>query len=464
VLDVVDIRGCRFRAVDEESSGSTQTNVLKEEFYRTCVVICGKTPLWWVCHGSKNSLSYSDAANELVQNPLWDDNLIDLGNLEKVEEHEYFGAALWQINKALDRPLKSIIKMLMLKMQLDASDEELVCHKFRQHIMIKKFDSMIPDPSLFSMIFIMNYYEGKSSPDTLKFIKECFYLRCGIKSCSRKYDSIRELANVFFKKIDIDKVERERLDRFSNWDLESQIRFGRQIFMVLIDIYRDISKSRSGVTTRIDKEDLTIIGRKIQIFYEVKQHKVSLLPRPMEKLNIPGITIHLDESRWNVYAGNIRGGHLVSHADILYVITFIVKNDLYDPVRMHMLPNRSSVSLPEVQNLSAKIRDFLYNDTAISRNDYLKNEVITRILVVVSFEEEPWEKNSSNIGLIYKTSWGDVYVRRFNTERRLREFVLKSGIRGREGHIDYYLQKKCINFSIIMTNVKRMIQGAPSEE
>jgi adenylate cyclase class 1 len=56
VLDIDDIVNCRFGTVDDQSSGSTQTHVLKEEFYRTCVVICGKLPLWWVCYDPKKEL------------------------------------------------------------------------------------------------------------------------------------------------------------------------------------------------------------------------------------------------------------------------------------------------------------------------------------------------------------------------------------------------------------------------
>ena len=49
ISDVHEIRMNRFGRVDAESSGSAQQNTLKEEFYRTCISICGKIPLWWLC-------------------------------------------------------------------------------------------------------------------------------------------------------------------------------------------------------------------------------------------------------------------------------------------------------------------------------------------------------------------------------------------------------------------------------
>lgn len=459
VSDIGDIRDCRFGSVDEESSGSTQTHVLKEEFYRTCVLICGKIPLWWVCYDSKVLLSYDRVLAEISKNPLADNDFLDMGNLESVEEDEYFGAALWQLNKSLDRPLKSIIKMLMLKMQLDASSEELVCHKFRQHIMIKNPDNMIPDPSVFSMFFIMNYYGGKSDPDTITFIKECYYLRCGIKPHSKKDHLKKRLTSLFFSQFDIAKDVRENLDRFSNWDLEAQIIFGKGIYKLLLQIYRDISMSHSGVSSRINKEDLTVIGRKIQVVYESKEYKIAVLPKSTDSLNISSLAMHIQSGKWQVSSGNITSGHLVSDIDILYITTFIVKNEMFQAGRIHMVPNKSSVSLPEIENLAIKIRDFIHQNHSIVRSDYLKKARITKLLVVISFEEEPWEKVPSNIGLIYKNSWGEVFVRRFNTERRLKDFLDQNDCREGQVLVDYYLQRKCINYTVLLNQVKKMIEG-----
>ncbi len=45
ISDIEDIRNCQFGQVDEESCGTTQRNILKEEFYRTMIVDCRKNPV-----------------------------------------------------------------------------------------------------------------------------------------------------------------------------------------------------------------------------------------------------------------------------------------------------------------------------------------------------------------------------------------------------------------------------------
>lgn len=459
VSDIQEIRECRFGIADEESSGSSQAHVLMEEFYRTCVLICGKIPLWWVCYDSHVLLSYERVLSEIGKAQFIGDDFVDMGNLENVQEQEYFGAALWQLHKSLDRPLKSILKMLMLKMQLDAPKESLLCHKFRQHIMVKAKDKMIADPSVFSMFFVMSYYQGKHDAETIGFIKECFYLRCGIRQFSKNLRLKKYYRNIFFSKFEISKDLKAYLDQFSKWDLSAQIQFGDRLFKLLLVIYREISRSHAGISSQMDREDLTVIGRKIQTFYEERPHKVAILPRPTEQLNITGLVLQLDKEKWQVFPGNTSKGILVADPDILYVVAFSVKNELFETGRTQMVPNRSGVSLPEIENLALKIREFIFRDQSVTRMDYLKKAVITRILAVISFEEEPWEKSTSNVGMIYSNSWGEVFVRRFSREKLIKDFLGKMGITPGQIPVDYYLQKKCMNYHGILRQIKSVFEG-----
>jgi adenylate cyclase, class 1 len=60
ICDVTDIRNANFGGVDHESSGTTQKNTLKEEFYRTAITIAGKIPLWWLCFDKDQKIDYDD--------------------------------------------------------------------------------------------------------------------------------------------------------------------------------------------------------------------------------------------------------------------------------------------------------------------------------------------------------------------------------------------------------------------
>ncbi len=455
--DYKDIQNCRFGSVDEESSGSAQANVLKEEFYRTCMVISGKIPLWWVCYDSKAVISYEEALSVLDDTDYWEDDLVDFGDLENVVAEECFGAALWQIQKSLDSPLKSFIKMLLLKMQLEASNDKLICHNFRRHIMVKQTENAIPDPSVFSMLFLMNYIIGKGDVELVEFVKKCYYLRCQIKPYSKKYIIKKKLANKFFNQFELDKETREKLSRFSKWDLESQIGFGKQIFTLLLKSYRQIVASQAGAVSKMGQRDLTVVGRKIQVYYEAKEAKVVILPKSTSKLNISGLTFNLKNNTWYVFSGNDKAGRIVKAEDIVFVIAFVVRNKLFEAGRMHMLPNSSSISVTEIINLGIKIDEFfMQGGFSYVYHDFLKKSYITKILVVISFEEEPWEKTGNKIRIVYMNSWGEMFVEKITSFVKLKAILKSNRYIQDKVIIDYYLQKKCLNYTEILNGVKKI--------
>jgi adenylate cyclase, class 1 len=85
ICDLEDIRNCHFGQVDEESCGTTQKNILKEEFYRTMIVIAGRIPLWWICHDGEHPVAYGDVAKELSCDELESQDFVDLGDIEHIK-------------------------------------------------------------------------------------------------------------------------------------------------------------------------------------------------------------------------------------------------------------------------------------------------------------------------------------------------------------------------------------------
>ncbi|HPJ96909.1 MAG TPA: class I adenylate cyclase, partial [Syntrophales bacterium] len=156
ISDIHDIQKCNFGNVSDESCGSAQRNVLKEEFYRTAIVVCGKIPFWWVYFNPEEPQSYEQALQEYQHPNFGQDDCVDLGNLLAIEQSEYFGAALWQFNKALSHPLKSIIKMLLLVVQMELPKEALFSHRFRDLILSGGGNKSFVDPSMFTLDAVLS--------------------------------------------------------------------------------------------------------------------------------------------------------------------------------------------------------------------------------------------------------------------------------------------------------------------
>ncbi|MFZ5570793.1 MAG: class I adenylate cyclase [Thermodesulfobacteriota bacterium] len=458
LTDIEDIRHGRFGRVDMESAGSTQKNVLKEEFYRTCIVICGKLPLWWLTWDGARPVDYRAAATLVADRLQGHYDIIDFGDLDAIGKAEYLGAALWHLHKSLNNPIKSIIKMFLLKILLDAPEGVLICHQFRSQVLGRETGRHLLDPSIFAMGVIFNQYALAGETETLAFLKQCFYLRCRIKPYDRRHVLKKELIGALFSQFPLDLATRIRLGGYDGWPFNEQIKLGSRLFGLIMKTYREIMDAHAGIAGDIDQKDLKILGRKISASFQKKEHKVPVLPKPTGTLNLSGLTLRLTGGAWAVFSENDPSVPIVVSDDIVYNIAFIVWNHLFIPHRLFMEPNPSQVTLQEIINLGRKMTDFI-GRSMISENEfshYLNKELLTKLMVVVSFEQSPWEKNINDFRVVYKNNWGELFVRRFSSHHKLNAFLSSWG----ERHsIDttYYLQRNSSYYEKIIERTKNIL-------
>ncbi len=457
--DIADIRQCNFGNLDFESSGSAQRNVLKEEFYRTTILIEGKIPFWWVCYEADEYVDYDQALTQNAGSDFGERDFINMGNLEEVKKDEYFGAALWQFNKSLTHPLKSIIKMLQLKMFLEAPREDLLCHKFRQTVFAGKDKTAFPDPSLFTMNAVLDYYSQHASDEYFEFIKQCFYLRYDLKLLSKTQTLKEEMTAEIFKKYKIDRRDIYRLNEFESWQLREKVAFGELMFKFLIDIYKDIVRIRKGISGEIAPQDLTIIGRKLSSSLELKEHKVSVLHVPTENINLPAFTFSPAGKVWQVNSSDERSLPLITNGNIIFCIAYIVWNGIYDPAQTRMLPNQTAVTIQEIINLGKKIRDVFgsFDISGVYFGNFLQKETVSKMLIVVSFENQKTNIDIYDFCIIYKNNWEELFVRRFTSIEKMKTFMGNIGAISHNLETHYYIQRNNIYYEKIIDRVKNMV-------
>lgn len=465
LTDVEDIRKCNFGKLDLESSGSAQKNVLKEEFYRTSILIAGKIPFWWVCYDSGAEIDYEREYLQNTRGDLGEPDFIDMGNLEEVNQDEYFGSSIWQFNKSLTNPLKSIIKMLQLKMLLESPREELLCHKLRRQVLEETEKHDFPDPSVFAMEVVLDYYHENNEKEYLEFIKKCFYLRFELKLLSKKQTFREEMAGALFKKYKIDREEIYKLNDFESWRLNEQIVFGKYIYQFLIEIYNDIVRVQKGITGKIAPQDLTIIGRKLSSSLAAKDHKIPLLHIPTENIKLPALTFSVNGKAWKVYSSDDQTLPVIASEDIIFCLAYIVWNGIYDAGQTRMLPNHTPVTIQEIINLGKRIRDVFgrCNITGVHFGNFLQEEEISRILFILSLDASKANIDFSDIGVIYKNNWEEMFVRRFSSLENMKHFFAKSGMNTLHLETYYYIQRTNTYYEKIIERTKntitQMLQG-----
>ncbi len=460
ICDITDVKNCRFGDLDDESCGSTQQNVLKEEFYRTGMLICGRTPLWWLCHDPANKYSYDEIKNAIKGDGFWEYDLVDFGDLEKVDGSEYFGAALWQLHKSLSNPIKSILKINLLRILLEAPQARLLCHVFREQVMSCENINGFPDFSIFTTSALLEHYR-KTDKMTMRFLSECYYLQAEINPYDRRRKMKNTLAAAFLKAYPIPRKRQTFLRHSSMWDFREQIEHGHTLFGHLIRMYRELSASHNGSASESDRKDITILGRKISAHYMKKADKVPVIPVSAGKINISQPTFVLSHDVWHVFSGNNRVAPVVSSNNLIYAIAFIVWNDLFMENTVRMQPNASNITLQEIINLGRRLSNFIgvYKRLDLKLSDYLKKEHITRMLVVLGLEKTPWYEKKADYRVVYANCWGEIFAKSFDTAEKFEAFLTDAGKGSNRIETSYYVRRNTASFEKIIFRSKRLLLG-----
>ncbi len=459
LTDVEDIRKCNFGNIDFESSGSTQKNVLKEEFYRTSILICGKIPFWWIACDPAGPTDYKKDFAQNQKNDFGEADLIDLGDLHQVEQSEYYGAALWQLNKSLTHPLKSIIKMLTLKMFLESPQDELLCSKFRRVVLYPEDKKTLPDPGLFTMQQVLDYYASRASREHFEFIKKCFYLRYELKLMSKKQTQKEEMGGPIFNQYKIDRKEIYVLNDFDSWDLDRQTDFGGLMFEYVTDIYRDILRIQKGMRGTVAQDDMTIIGRKLASSMSVKNFKIPVLHLSSGNINLSVLNFIYSGDIWQVNSSQNPSAPVIANEDLVFCLTYLVWNGIFEPMRTRMQPNPTSITLQEIINMGKMTRDVFgtYDIAQVHFSKFLDEEIINKMLVIISFAEGAASMDIENISIIYKNNWEELFVRRFSSIEKMKAFFARAGKISSRVEMHYYIQRNNKYYEKIIDRTKNII-------
>ena len=458
ICDIDAVKEGRFGSVDAESSGSTQQNVLKEEFYRTFILISGKIPIWWLIFSKTVKFDYEDALSVIDLDSFWEYDLIDLGNLEKINSTEYFGAALWQFHKYLTSPLKSIIKMVLLKMLLEAPQEQLLCHQLREAVLTNGDDDLFPDHSLFTMSTVLDNYKGRKK-EMMSFIKMCFYLKCELNPQDRKQTLKGKLTRAFLNQYPFENGTIKSLQTFDSWKYDEQIDFGTRLYRFMLQLYREISADHESVSSESDKRDLTVLGRKISACFLKKQHKMPIIQKTTQGLNISSLTLSLNGDQWMTFPGDETTSALFSSENIIENISFIVWNGLFMESWIRMRPNPTSMTLKEIINLGKRVKDFFgtFRTHEVELPSYLEEEQIEKILVVIGFDKTPWDEQTGNYTVVYLNNWGELFTQQFDSKEKIEAFLRSSCKDKNDVLISKYLRRDPASFEKNIAIPKKIV-------
>ncbi len=295
VMAAERFRRGEMHALSDESSGSAQYHLLLEEFYRTGLLLAGKYPAWWLVPPDYDG-DYDDYLKQLHQTrEIHDYEYIDFGDLTLIPPGEFFGAALWQLNKAISSPYKSILKLLLIESYAaEYPNMILLCTHFKRAVYSGGLSLTKLDPYLMMHNRVEEYLKDKQEYDRVELLRRCFYFKINKKltQLSPRYlDSRHELMLSLVTEWGWDQATLKSLDNRSQWKIDKVIEERETLVHELTQSYQVLSDfaRKNTSETHINSEDINLLGRRLYTAFERKSGKIELVN--------PGISTDLTEAR-----------------------------------------------------------------------------------------------------------------------------------------------------------------------
>ncbi|MEW5724342.1 MAG: class I adenylate cyclase [Thermodesulfobacteriota bacterium] len=480
-LNMDNIRADDFGVVTHESSGTALGKLLKEEFYRTLTMVAGQSPLWWVMPPGVTDEDYARLA-EIVSrsNRLDGSKLTDMGNVRRIALGEFYGAAIWQINKTMGSPFKSILKMALLEEYIfNHGEKGLLCTELKQRLLANEEEVHLLDPYILMFERASAYLTQQERLDDLDLLRQSLYMKSGVKlalSDYRRTDLPRK------KQVMVDLVRQwgwnhkqvEKLNTFHNWTFKESQKFSDETNAFIVRTFKNVAaevRREKGVDLAISQRDLTVLGRKLYIFYQPRTNKVDSMRRVIEAPPaLEGLTLqpHLDRagrkiwaafrallSRETVLSGAGASVLLRTFPDLAHLLLWLVNNQLYDAGTTINLNSGTGTlethcTVPDIQSLLKGMGSFFqpYKHSEIDEEELLKKPNLVRMLLVINLEESDKCAQLATTGLCYQNNWGEVFYKAYRGSQEgikmARDFVRK--------HFKYDPLGALSNFRVFMPN------------
>ncbi len=443
--DIARVRRNIFDDDSEETlAGSSLGELLKEEFFRSSIVLCGKYPFWWVVPPDANDAVYEQWLAAAREAGL-DNSFIDLGNLYTVIREDFLGAALFQILKSLGNPFKSIIKLGLLERYLSsAAANPFISNIIKRNVHEERLEVDHIDSYVIMFNQVFSHYASVVKDDTaIDLLQTCFYLKVNPRASSflnapaaarpEKVQKMLSYAQLWkWHESDI-----SRIDNFENWDIDSVNKLWNNTKKYILRGYKNILTriQDSKNSHHITEEELRSISRKIYSHFSVSDNKIdnslTFKNYPPEKL----LTVEFIRDRegnefWVLSKRVITDNYpmkIIIHKEknLLNLIVWVGLNKLFqkDYTRMEIAKGLYTVDPSFLRELILEVSlYFSYKRLELHNSYFLRDPFpVVSLLLINPFSK--YAKKIEDIYFLYHNSWGETKYERFSGEAGLPQII-----------------------------------------
>ena len=284
-IDAEKFRAGHAGPLSSENSGSTQHDLLLDEFYRTGLLLAGRFPIWWLVPPELESRYTEVVAYLRDKRFVSHQEFVDFGTAHDLSPSEFVGAALWQLTKAIASPHKSLLKIMLLEAYASEYPKpDLLSSRYKQAVYagVRSLNDL--DPYVLFSRKVEDHLALSGDAVRLELARECFYLKVNVPlsrlSRSRASDDWRtELVREIVEQWNWKEEKIARLDNRARWKIDRVMEERNAVVRALTHAYKLITRfaREHGRPSRVSERDLTILGRKLFAAYEHKAGKIEIV-------------------------------------------------------------------------------------------------------------------------------------------------------------------------------------------
>lgn len=423
------IIGNDFGISDKESSGSAQALLLKEEFYRTALKVCGRDLAWWAMPPRVDRTAHAALLEQFASLPFRvGECLVDFGILETIPPEEYFGAALWQIVKAFKNPFKSVMKLGILEAYITSKDDILLCETIKQHIVSGNRSLLKTDPYVTLMRTLQEHYHACGNKESAALLQTAFTAKLHDPTLKAQDNALlmtlrnRALQELYGSGAQLKPQGYQQAkalgDSLNSFFLRSYTALQQQL-------------EAKRIAARISPEDITRLGRKIFAAFAPRKDKVERLPfvnsmgRTIRELMFRKDTTPGKRRKW-IAMGLPQGVasrresfvELKADAEPVRLMVWLVVNGIYHPdMHVEVDMTMSPIAAQDVSALLQGLYEFFpHKLLETDAEETLRSEKVLKAHCAFNFTLRRDTAVHKEVAVTYVTNWGELFCTHIEVE------------------------------------------------
>lgn len=431
VLNVEQFRGNDFSAMDDTGGGALQQELLKEEFYRTFILIAGQMPYWAVFPCGLNDSEYScwtETASLLSGADFVADDYVDLGNLISVKSKACLGGLIWEIARAPEDPVEALIRASVVAYHHFFQErKELLCNVMKKSYPEARLDKHFLDPYVLAFRSIVKFYEFIDDEEGMDLIRECIYLRLTgypLPSLPDHETPKGQLLRRYARAWSWADHQIHRLDAYRLWTEDEKLQFEERITRKLFFLYELVFRSseRLAPSNSADSEAVVALRKRRESYFTTKPGKIPYCSAsrraegPTPTLRVAWQQDRSGAKQWTVYhglSGNPQKKEvpLFVAPELLRVLGWVVLNRLCSR-RSHLvlLRDHGSPMLKQgAQSLLEALLTFFPNQATPFLHARDASPRWWKVFVALDTGVDPAKHVAPSVDCLLQNTWGEMF-------------------------------------------------------